>query len=101
MAGGTDDFLPQGGELRCPFNVGLRRLVPVKSAGLEEGVPLADEAVQVRQGSDLLGTIGRIVGDHGQPEPKLGEPNSRRVAVNSEQVMPQHVPFPLCHRSTR
>jgi hypothetical protein len=67
----------------------------VEPPRLEKAVALANEAIQIGQGGDLLRPLGGIVGDYGQPESQLGEPYSGRIAVDPEQVVPQHAPLPF------
>ena len=58
--------------------------------GIEKSVPLSDEAVEVRQGTDLSGMLGGIIRDNCEPEAQLRQPHSSRRLIYSEKILPQY-----------
>ena len=57
---------------------------------IEQRVSLADEAVEIREWLDRGRILRRVARDHREPEPKLGEPYRRGIAIHPEQVALQN-----------
>ena len=64
-------------------DVGVGTVQPLPAP---ERVSLAHHGVEVGERRNCLGICGLVVGDDGEPEPQLGEPNGGRVEVDPEEV---------------
>ena len=84
LPAGGDELPPEVRDVLGQARIGSAQPY-LSSDRLEQGVALANEAVEVGQRLHQLGSILPILGDHGQPEPELREPHRGGAAVDAEQ----------------
>ena len=80
---GDHHLAPQPRELGAH---GRRRWTQTGAHGVEQRIALADEAVEIGQGVDRGRVFGWIACDDREPQPKLGEPNGRGIAIHTEEI---------------